>query len=75
MLLRSIFLIILFLYSIQFFTFSVNLDVMNSFIHGVNLIFHEAGHVIFMPFGKFMTILGGSLFQCMLPAILVGVFL
>lgn len=44
------FLVPLFLYSLQFFTFSLNEEVMNAFIHGPNLIFHEAGHVIFMPF-------------------------
>lgn len=73
--LRSVFLALLFLYSIQFFTIDVNEEVMNAFIHGANLIFHEAGHVLFMPFGEFMTILGGSLFQILLPASLVLVFL
>lgn len=28
---------------------------------------HELGHVIFSPFGEFMHILGGSLFQCLFP--------
>jgi len=28
---------------------------------------HEAGHVLFRPFGEFMMILGGSLFQLLLP--------
>ncbi len=28
---------------------------------------HELGHIIFRPFGEFMTILGGSLFQCIFP--------
>lgn len=51
------FLLALFIYSLQFFTLDVNQQVMNSFMHGPNLIFHEAGHVIFMPFGEFMTIL------------------
>lgn len=37
------------------------------FIDGANLMFHEAGHWIFFPFGRFMNILGGSLFQCLLP--------
>lgn len=54
------FLIALFIYSLQFFTLDVNQQVMYSFLHGSNLIFHEAGHVIFMPFGDFMTILWGS---------------
>jgi len=45
-----------------------------SFLHNANLAFHEFGHVFFSPFGRFMTILGGSLFQVMLPLILLGVF-
>jgi hypothetical protein len=44
------------------------------FIHGANLIFHEAGHILFMPFGRFMTILGGSLNQILIPAIISGYF-
>ncbi len=30
----------------------------NSFMHNINLPFHEFGHVFFRPFGRFMTILG-----------------
>ena len=33
----------------------------------VNLVFHEAGHVLFMPFGAFLTSLGGSLTQVLIP--------
>jgi hypothetical protein len=44
------------------------------FIDSVNLLVHEAGHVIFMPFGTFMHILGGSLFQTMFPLLYVGYF-
>src|SRR5512139_1509738 len=36
---------------------------MGSFLHLVNLPFHEAGHVLLSPFGRFLTVLGGSLFQ------------
>lgn len=71
---ETLFLILLFAYSFQFFTLGVNEEVMNTFIHGPNLIFHEAGHVLFMPFGQFMMILGGSLFQCALPFSLMLVF-
>jgi hypothetical protein len=46
-----------------------------SFLHLINLPFHEAGHVIFMPFGRFMTILGGSLGQVLMPMICLGTFL
>jgi hypothetical protein len=45
-----------------------------SFLHLPNLIFHEAGHVIFMPFGRFMTVLGGSLFQILVPLICAVTF-
>jgi hypothetical protein len=38
-----------------------------SFLHGVNLAFHEYGHVMFSPFGEFWMYLGGSLFQILLP--------
>ena len=43
-------------------------------IDGVNLVIHEAGHLIFRPFGEFMTIAGGSLFQVIMPALFVGYF-
>lgn len=38
-----------------------------SFMHNILLPIHEAGHVLFRPFGEFMMILGGSLFQLLLP--------
>jgi len=38
-----------------------------SILHLPNLVFHEAGHVLFSLFGRFMTVLGGSLFQFALP--------
>jgi hypothetical protein len=46
-----------------------------SFLHLINLPFHEAGHLIFIPFGRFMTILGGSLGQILMPIICLGTFL
>ena len=45
-----------------------------TFLDGVDLIFHEAGHVIFMPFGETLYLMGGSLFQVLLPMMLAGVF-
>lgn len=44
------------------------------FLDNVNLLIHEAGHWIFVPFGEFMNILGGSLFQIIFPLIYVGYF-
>lgn len=46
-----------------------------SFMHNINLPFHEAGHLIFLPLGEFMTVLGGSLFQVLMPLICAGAFL
>jgi hypothetical protein len=40
-----------------------------SFLHGVNLPFHEFGHILFRPFPAVITSLGGSLGQLMMPAI------
>ncbi len=40
-----------------------------------NLVFHEAGHVIFSPLGRFMTVLGGSLFQILVPLLCMVAFL
>ncbi|SLM47069.1 conserved protein of unknown function [Nitrospira japonica] len=46
-----------------------------SFLHLVNLPFHEAGHLLFMPFGRFMMFLGGTLGQVLMPVICLGTFL
>jgi len=40
-----------------------------SFLHNINLPFHEAGHIFFRPFGAFITSLGGTLGQLLMPAI------
>jgi hypothetical protein len=39
----------------------------NSFFHLVNLPFHEAGHLFFQLFGRWMTSLGGTLGQLLIP--------
>ena len=38
------------------------------FIDHVNLVFHEAGHVIFSPFGVTLGFLGGTIAQLFFPA-------
>jgi len=40
-----------------------------SFLHLINLPFHEAGHIFFRPFGAVITSLGGSLGQLLMPLI------
>ena len=44
-----------------------NWEMSQTFMHLVLLPFHEFGHIFFLPLGEFMTLLGGSLFQVMLP--------
>lgn len=41
-----------------------------SFIHGPLLVFHEAGHVLFRLFGEWVMVLGGTLGQLLMPAVL-----
>jgi hypothetical protein len=46
-----------------------------SFLHGPLLVFHEAGHVIFSPFGQWVMVAGGTLAQLLLPLGIVFAFL
>jgi hypothetical protein len=46
-----------------------------SFMHLINLPFHEAGHMLFRIFGQFLMTLGGSLTQCLVPLICLLTFL
>jgi len=50
-------------------------EIGRSWFHNVNLVFHEAGHVLFTPFGRYVSILGGSLFQILVPLLLMFAFL
>jgi hypothetical protein len=46
-----------------------------SFLHLVNLPFHEAGHIIFSPFGRFIGVFGGSLMQLLIPLVVIIAFI
>lgn len=71
---RFILFVILFIWGWRFILSPIEGDYIGrSFLHGVNLAFHEAGHVIF--WGKFMTVLGGSLMQILMPMAFVAAFL
>jgi hypothetical protein len=50
-------------------------EIFESFMHNILLPIHEAGHIFFIPFGEFMTVLGGSLFQVALPLGIAMAFL
>lgn len=51
------------------------LGALDSFLHNINLIFHEAGHFIFRPLGHFMHAFGGTLMQGLLPLIIMLQFI
>lgn len=44
------------------------------FIDSVNLVIHEAGHAVFMPFGKALFIAGGTIMQLIIPALFAAYF-
>lgn len=46
-----------------------------SLMHTINLPFHEAGHLIFSPFGHFLHVLGGTLGQLLMPLIVMISFI
>ncbi len=50
-------------------------SILLALVHNVNLVFHEAGHMIFAVFGnETLTILGGSLGQLLIPLIVAVAF-
>ena len=58
----------LLLWAVYFTLHGIDWEIIGgSFLHNINLAFHEFGHVFFSPFGDFMMILGGSLFQVTMP--------
>ena len=73
---RTVVWVVLLLWGLGFMLHSVESNyVAESFLHHVNLVFHEGGHIVFMPFGRFMTALGGSLLQVLMPLIVMATFL
>lgn len=67
--LRVVLLVAMAFFSGQIFLNSYSAWVVQ-FLHNLNLPVHEAGHVVFGIFGnKFVTSLGGSLFQVIMPLV------
>jgi len=67
---RTALLALLALWTWRFATHPLSEEVIGgAFLHVVDLVFHEAGHLIFSPFGAFMTSLGGSLMQVLVPVV------
>ena len=62
------------IWTLQFARTPLSDDAMDSFLHLPDLVFHEAGHILFSPLGQFMTVLGGSLLQFLIPVVAVVAF-
>lgn len=75
MIARGLLLALLAVWTWRFATHPLNAVVVgDSFLHLINLPFHEAGHIFFAPFGSFLMSLGGSLTQLLVPAVCVVAF-
>jgi hypothetical protein len=73
---KSLLLLVVTLWGFSFFLTPVNSQTINdSFLHLINLPFHEAGHILFSVFGRFMGSLGGTLGQMLVPIICLSAFL
>ena len=73
---RALLLVVLLIWSFKFIFASIESNVVaQSFWHLVNLPFHEAGHIIFSIFGRFIQVLGGTMGQLLMPAICLAVLL
>lgn len=73
---KSLLLLSVTIWGISFFLTPVNSQTINnSFLHLINLPFHEAGHILFSIFGRFMGSLGGTLGQLLVPIICLSAFL
>ena len=49
-------------------------EMAGTFLHGAMVPFHEFGHLLFRPFGEFMTLAGGSLAQWLMPLAFLAFF-
>lgn len=67
---------VLMIWGLRFMFSSVESNAVGeSFLHLINLPFHEAGHIFFRPFGQFLMSLGGTLGQLLMPSVCMAAFL
>jgi hypothetical protein len=65
---RLLLLLLLARWTWMFLLWPMRQDVIgSSFLHLVSIPFHEAGHILFGPFGDLLMSLGGSLMQVLVP--------
>ncbi len=74
--LRNIKILISICVSLYFISYANNSGGLGNWnmIDGVDLIFHEAGHTLFVFLGEFINILAGSFFQIFVPCVFVIYF-
>lgn len=73
---RILFFLIIFIWGLKFIFMPMASNyVFDSIWHMINLPFHEFGHILFRPFGRLVTSLGGSITQVLMPVICLAVFL
>lgn len=73
---RTLIFVLLTLWSVKFLFASIESNAVGrSFMHLAILPFHESGHIIFSPFGRFIQVLGGTLGQLIMPAVCLAVLL
>ena len=73
---RAVLLAALIFYGVKLAAMDVpSWEMSSALIHSPMVPFHEFGHILFRPFGEFMTNLGGALFQAGLPLVIGGIFL
>jgi len=73
---RVALLLLLVYWTWRFLAYPMRQDVIGaSVLHLPDLIFHEAGHILFSPFGVFLTTLGGSLTQVLVPVVCAAAFI
>ncbi|OGW29588.1 MAG: hypothetical protein A2X59_11515 [Nitrospirae bacterium GWC2_42_7] len=73
---RTVFFLILLAWGMKFIFTPISSNYAGeSFMHLINLPFHEAGHIVFRILGQFVMSLGGSLMQLLVPLICLLTFL
>jgi hypothetical protein len=72
---RAILWLVLAWFTFRFATHSIASNFAgSSFLHLPNLVFHEAGHILFGFFPRFLTVLGGSATQVLVPVVCLVAF-
>lgn len=62
---RRVFLVILAIYGVWYLATPGYWGLLD----GVDLAIHETGHLVFAPFGEFISVLGGTLMQLLMPLV------